>query len=343
MNKFDNENLLKLIFSSLFLYKCNVIFNKIKNSTIGQSLLHFLKYENIFHSLGKKTTTLNKNIGKIFYFTILDNGDIVTETLQNRGLIKFWRQETFENYKTLDIGFAICFMLVHANRNLIFVGYENIKIFDNVDNLNCITSLEIGKDILDVEILVKRFLAVIITTDNFFQNNIIIYDPENNYNCIKIIEFGEDRPRFIVNLNDGRISVGLEQNIIKVYDICKSFYCLKVLEFDKTHLYSMLFISTSNLLLAGCYEGYINAWSSKDFCFLKQFTAHDIPVLRLSVLSSGYFASSTNHEIKIWDTKNFSCINILPKRNFKISLFIILKDKRFVSVKDDNTLVCWEY
>jgi WD40 repeat protein len=341
MNKFNNENLLKLIFSSLFLYKCNILFNKIKNSTIGQSLLYFLKYENIFHSLGKKTTILNKNIGFVSYFTILNNGDIVTEALHNRGLIKFWRQDTFENYKTLNVGFDIDYMLEHTNRNLIFAGYDNIKIFDNEDNLNCITSYKLGRRILQIELLAKRFFSIIITTDYYPHNKIQIYDPEKNYSCIKTIVL-EGHPEFLFNMNDSRFAIGSEANF-KIYDINKDFNCLKVLGFEDMNTYCMLFISAYNLILVGCYEGHINIWSGKDFCFLKQFKAHDIPVLRLSVLPSGYFASSTDHEIKIWDIKNFSCINILPKRNFKISLFTILKDKRFAAVENYDTLICWEY
>jgi hypothetical protein len=199
MDKFDNVNLLKLIFSNLALYRCNVIFNKIKSNTLSHTLLYFLKYENIFHSVGRKFTVL-KALGEISYFIKLDNGDIVTEVLGSKGLIKFWKHDTFKNYKTININFTINSILEHPNKNLILAGENKVKIYNNMHDFNCIKDMDVVRYIRGTAVLIDRYLTILVSIGKGFRHKVILHDPETNYNCIKIIEENRNLPTLAINM-----------------------------------------------------------------------------------------------------------------------------------------------
>jgi WD40 repeat protein len=66
-------------------------------------------------------------------------------------------------------------------------------------------------------------------------------------------------------------------------------------------------------------------------------------LLSFILLPNGYFASA-GKEIKIWDIKDFSCLNTLKGNNtLSIKSLLLMPDKRIAYSTEELTFSIWEY
>jgi WD40 repeat protein len=345
MIKLDNENLTKLIFKNLDLYKCNMIFSIINNRMLGSVILRILQYDDIFHSTSKFFTVL-KEIGHMTFFTVLKNGDIVTEESDTIGKLKFWKHDSYKHYKTLKMEYYVYSFIEHPmNSNVVISSSVIIKVWDSLDNMKCLKSIKIYKRITDIMILVNRYLTCLIDTDQQRSHKVLIYDSQNNYFCVKILDNQEYTPRSAINLKNESIAIALNNKFIKIYDSKADFKCLKII-YDDMSIFNIISIPHCDVFLTGLYDGSIKVWDSIRYNCIKEFKAHQKPVHYLLKLPNGYFAScSDQKEIKIWDIRNFHCVKLFETKKYllKEDYLGFLKDKRLVSVTEDELLICWHY
>jgi hypothetical protein len=135
MNYFDNDNLLKLILSSLTLYKTSQLLNIITNKSLANIILRALSYKNIYNSMGQTHVIpemCNENITSL---ALLPNGNIMVATNKT---CEVWDLCNQTRVKTLDAHRGSVVSL--QDGNIAIVSKYHIKVLNPQDDFKCIGS-----------------------------------------------------------------------------------------------------------------------------------------------------------------------------------------------------------
>jgi hypothetical protein len=141
----------------------------------------------------------------------------------------------------------------------------------------------------------------------------------------------------IVSLN-----VSNEAYSIRIWDF-DSDRRIKVLGvFPEKLVLALLFIKKQNLLLSGFGNDIIMVWDVIGYECIKVIESQK-ELLSFILLPNGYFASA-GKEIKIWDIKDFTCVNTLKGNNTRlIKSLLLLPDKRIAYSTAELMFFIWEY
>jgi WD40 repeat protein len=99
MNGFENENILKLTFNSLALFRTKQSLQQIKNNTLCKVILNLITYEQVFKSMGKNKSILSAHQYLIAGIALLPSNQIITASRDE--ILKIWDLNTKECIKTL--------------------------------------------------------------------------------------------------------------------------------------------------------------------------------------------------------------------------------------------------
>jgi TPR repeat protein/WD40 repeat protein len=156
--------------------------------------------------------------------------------------------------------------------------------------------------------------------------------------CVKTLE-GHTSPVFtLIELRDGRLASGSADRTIKIWD--RAGNCIKTLEGHTSFVYTLIGLSDGGLA-SGSWDNTIKIWDQAGNC-IKTFKGHTDLVCTLIELSDGRLASgSGNKTIKIWDQAG-NCIKTLEGHRSSVLTLIELSDGRLASGSDDKTIKIWD-
>jgi WD40 repeat protein len=344
MNSLNNENILKLAFSSLTLLDTKRLFDRTNNKAIATASLKVLAYDKIFQSMGKSNLLITGHTSWISSLVTLSKCEIASSS--NDITIKFWNPNTNQCIYNLEGHKASVKSLIKLN-NSQFASCSldgEIKIWKTKDNYKCIKTIyfEGYSSCHRLLLLPNNNLAC-----SAYQSGtpcILIIDCNNNYSLGKILRLHTDWISSLVNIKDYKFASASKDRTIKVWDINQDYSCTKTIEsahFD--WIYALLF-DEDDLLFSSTYQ-FIEVWKiSKNFECVRSIDAHNDIIRSLLLLPGGYFASGSNDKtIKIWSIKeHFKCINSFENHKTDCIVLRLLDDYRIVSASFE-LMAIWNY
>jgi hypothetical protein len=381
MKILKNENLLRLILSSIGLHEIRLLFNKLKNKTINSTILKVLNYHDIFRSIGKSRQVLQEQgQNTISLVTVLSNGNIISAYY---GTLSVWDINNNKDLNTLNFDNDIIFITALPDNN-VFICLQNstVKIWDTGNSI-ITTKLEEYTHFFDALLLSNGNIACL--ANNHDDNVcILILDSKNSYECLKtqvldikewywvdclkpisnkmfasccyqsstFMVWGiEDDYQCLKVLKERIYSICLVDHFlltggdedIKIYDTSNGFEFKDSLRSDNGQVNSLIYVQKNNLLLSG-FDNSIKVWdTTNSFQFIKTIEI-DRRIHKLVLLKQGYFAVS-HHEAKIslWDFGGFVCIGTFDSIGWGLHQLISLSDARIVYSTLDSLVIVWGY
>jgi WD40 repeat protein len=97
-------------------------------------------------------------------------------------------------------------------------------------------------------------------------------------------------------------------------------------------------------LLSKSVDSVIRVWSYGDDYQCIKTIVNEMYTMKSTMfyLSGGYFAASSNKEIRLWDIKTYKRVNILEHDEAVIHA-VLVSDNRIVSIAYDNKIIVWFY
>jgi hypothetical protein len=181
---FKNENILKLIMSSIILFEARFLGKTVNNSILGLVILKILDSEAIVKSLGRTHQVLMNLYQPGSSFALLPDGNNITG---RKGIEKLvWDINTYSEITTI----YNCHGTLHTldNQRIAVIQRNKINIILPQFNFECVQSIDLSDYSVYHQLLCffsNRFLAVSVFKN--LQPYFIILDCENDYHIIKHI------------------------------------------------------------------------------------------------------------------------------------------------------------
>jgi WD40 repeat protein len=336
MKTLDNENILNLIFNNYALFKAQQMLKVINNRTLNTIINRLLSYKKIFTSMGQSKTILEEKRNIHSFLTLLPDGNIISSS---RNMYpKVWDINTHSCIKIDTLNSFIGTYHALENGNIVLLTKGRIEILNALDGFKSIFSLRINtyNYLYNPLLLSKGGIALTADAVSGSKTFIIILNKDNEYK-----EYLSGHDMIIcsmINMEKGKFATS-GYTLIKIWDVENDFKCFKSFSAHNDFVTCLLF--TNGLLISGSRDKTIKVW--QDYICVNVINAHEGFVKSLLFLPGGYFASgSDDMKIKIWDLKNFVCVNVLVGNGRDIRTLALLKDKRIVADSYDK-LIIWNY
>lgn len=166
---------------------------------------------------------------------------------------------------------------------------------------------------------------------------------ESNYKPAKSIEFDNLSIQCLIQLEDGRIALGVNFNI-KILDPKKDFKVTDVLNEHSGCIRCLIQLRDGRMVSCGDDKS-IKIWRIEPkFECLFTLTNHNKCVYKVIQLRDGRLVSgSADKTIRIWNVEdNFTCTNILDDHDSPIWCLLQLKDCRLASGASDGKIMLWD-
>jgi WD40 repeat protein len=324
---FQNENLLRLILSSISLYEARLLFHNMNNKTINQTILKILNYEDIFKSMGKSKLAIIEQCGETAPLAVLPNGNIV---LTEHNTIRIWDlyTNTFLNtLNTLNAENEVIFITALLD-NSVAICLQNctVKIWNIFEDCVITTKFEAYKEFISALLLPNGNIASIAENYNDENDTILILDSKNKYECFKALDLEDMRKRHLPDRlfpisNEMFASYCSEYPSILIWAIGNDYQCLKNLVGE---ISSICLID--NALLIGSYEGVHIYDTTKNFEYLYRLPGHKREREIISLLydeKNKLLLSASDKIILVWDvTHGFHCIKKIMARDITGLVFL---------------------
>jgi hypothetical protein len=348
MNGFENENIIKLTFNRLALFRTKQLFQQIKNNTLCKVILNMITYEQIFKSMGKNKSILTGHNYLIADIALLPNNQIITASRDE--ILKIWDLNTKECIKTLkeDKKQAIKSLITLTGDYIAYCTRDSDKLLiRSIENdFEIVNTFQWDKHkYLDHPLLIPNGSLVLYSG---FKNEYLIIITIWNYNSdcysYKHIRLGNNGLTCLITFTDNNVACCTENGIIQIYD-CEKFTRLKTLYGHSNKINSIAYNSKRNILLSGAIDGDIKVWDMLCHKCVRTIRLNYLEgVDCLLMLPNGYFAFvSVNIKIQIWDLDKYQCINEFEIHKDSVTRRLeILKDNRLLCISE-NQIILWDY
>jgi WD40 repeat protein len=345
MSGFNNENILKLIFTSFAYSKCKQLYNDSSNKTIMHNILSCCDFDKIYKSIGRSKTNLFEHTRSISSMILLPNGNIFALSVD--GIFKEWDNDIC--IRTLKADNRIYSSLALLPDGVIASGDLEGNIIIWTDAGDSFIEVKIIKETNywnfdNLLLLSKGNLAF--TAANSFSYRIIILDGSAmNYRILKRLNVHLGWITCLVNISNDKFASSSFDKTIKIWNSI-DYDCVKTLEGHEDEVLSLLCIDKGDLLISGSY-GRIKVWDLKSFQCIRTILTDGGGIKCLILLPNGYFASGSigmdeNTIIQIWNMSNYQCIKSLKGHNKGITSIKLLSDCRLVTSSYDGTVILWD-
>jgi WD40 repeat protein len=344
--EFNNINIINFVFKSFLLSNIKQHFQNIKNMPLSKLMLKLLSYKNIFKSLGSNKVELGGFDNKaIVLITLLQDGNIVSALDDNT--LNIWDTKSQKLIKTITAeNTSVLNSLLILPDNKIATGFFEgiIAVYNAVNDYKLLKTIITEFYIQFMKLLSNDKLACIgwVKKTAFIK----IYDLNDSYKILKVIENQNCMTSSLIYMdnylfaygNYSPLNVSNKAYSIRIWDF-NSNMCVKVLAiFIEKLVLALLFIKKQNLLLSRFGNGVIMVWDVIGYECIKVIELQQ-ELLSFILLPNGYFASA-GKEIKIWDIKDFTCVNTLNGNNTRsIKSILLMPDKRIAELM----FFIWEY
>jgi WD40 repeat protein len=336
MTCFKNENILKLIISSIILFEARFLLKKVNSSSLSLVILKILNYEAMVKSLGKTRRVLMNIDRPGTSFALLPDENIITG---RNGLGKLvWDINTYSQITTI----YGCHGTLHTldNERIAVIYRNQINIILPKYDFECVQSIDLNGYSVYHQLLSffsNRFLAVSVFKNK--QPFFIVLDFDNDYKIIKHIRI--EKYGYLPFAGLHKAFASGNDDIISIWDTEENYTCIKELK-EHSGLITSL-ISTNDYLISGSFDKNIKIWEIRnDYKCIKTIgNGHRISDLVL--LRKGYFISySVDNRIRIWSLVSFNRINEFLGPMYGISSIALLRDDRIIT-KSLDKLIIWNY
>jgi WD40 repeat protein len=339
--KMNNQNLLKLVFSSLMLCKTKSIFNNLNSKSLCETILKTSKHIMVvYRSLGKSKILLQGHQNCITSIDTLPDNKLITASSD---LIIIWEMDNYQYIKTLlppkdYLGTVRALpegLIVTCSTNGMLKFWDINKDYEE----KRISFLKNYTDFDLLSLLSNGYLAC--TFNNDFGYYIVVIDHRNNCKWVKVILANYYKIIAFSNISCNKFVTSDNAYKIKIWDCDDDYKLVRILDIEA---YALLFISKQNLLLCGSEDGVTNVLDAGCFRCIRSIPAHDDTLNSLLLLPRGYIAScSLDGKLKIWNMGKYECVNTLVggKKSYEI-LSTLLLDDRIVTASD-NIITIWNY
>jgi WD40 repeat protein len=342
MNNFYNENIIKLIFTSLSLFSIKQLLDVTHNQTITICILKTLNYDKIFRSIGRCKKVIEGHEASISSLQLLPNNTLASASWS--GEIKLWDLSTYECIKSLGQKSSVRLILHMPNGNIVTCSINgNIKVWDPIQDYECIKSIYIvGYTYF------KRFIQLpdnnLLCSAYNDLTYILVLDYSNNYNLIKPIPHNNEEASSFVYLFNNKFASGSSEGVIRLWDIEDNFNNCKTFVGHHKWIYCLQFNKRDGLMYSGSDDMTVKVWDCyNDYICIKTISENEVSgVIRMLLLPNGYIVTGSS-QIKIWD-RNYECINEFKGDTKYVNSFVFLEDYRLVSTSvESNVFTIWEY
>jgi WD40 repeat protein len=224
---FENENIIKLIFTSIH---CNIFTCKVMNKTVYKIMIQLSSYKTIFKAIGKTQIIIEEHLNTVTSLCRISDQCIVSASKDET--IKVWDIEYFQCIKTLQHPSAITTVTALPNDQFVSCCHYCIKVWNIKNDFKCIYTISHFPEY-------KNYNSLISLPDNdfavcagkFYPDKILILDSKDSYSILKVIDDYWGTPKSLVSLNFGRIAYAAWGNAIKIW--AKKSYKFLWFEFFK--------------------------------------------------------------------------------------------------------------
>jgi hypothetical protein len=135
MATIQNNNIVKLIFSSFSLIKTYELSNKVQNKTLYNLILRIYSYKAIYRSMGKAKITIDDYDCFTNSICLLPDGNIIS--ISWGIIITKWNAKDFSIIKTKEITGQNFSLAILKNSNIVISSSNELKIWDeNIEYIN---------------------------------------------------------------------------------------------------------------------------------------------------------------------------------------------------------------
>jgi WD40 repeat protein len=343
MTKLINENILKLIFSSLNLSISQYLFtHKLNNITICKVTLGLLNYHNILKSIGRSKQVLGGH-EDIIRSSALINDKLLISVSDDKTL-KVWDINKAECIKAVsDEGIFKSIITLPDGNTVITSSHINIKLWDVNNDFNCIkiVKLQMYRDYGKLLLLPNFNLAC--SAVRIKLGCVLILDKDRDYNIIHVFVEQFDYPSSCINLGCSSSFAYSVGKAIKIIDY-EEGERVKNLTGHIGRVNALLYIGRNGIMLSGADDKCLRVWRTNDFTCVRIMNDLDFDIYSLFNLSNGYFASGSfdSGNIKIWEMPSLDCINMLTHHTGGITSLFLTRNKKIISTSFDKTIIIWD-
>jgi WD40 repeat protein len=341
MNHQYNENILKLILTSIHFSHIRDLHQELRSRILCNIIQTFLNHKNIFKSSGRAKTILNEH--KYWVNSIVSLNENYLVSGSDDCTLKVWNISDHQCIQTLLNNDRVQSVIILADGKIAASNRTSINIFDT-DKFICVTTVKRFRFSYYSNLLLLSNNNLACTALNITRISILIFDHKNDYNCIKIIDEDSYFACSLINLPNDNFAYSSGGVSIKIRDT-ETGHVVKTLSTHNDFINVLLFIEKFNILLSGSNDKTIKVWNVKGFECIKTIDAHDKGISTLLMLSGGFFASGFYNDgiVKIWDLCDFQCINVLKGHTSTVSSLLVTKDNSIISASYDKTIIIWNY
>lgn len=228
-------------------------------------------------------------------------------------------------------------------------NYEGIQIVD-VKSKKALGSIKITESaIFDI----KTFRDKIIVASGDGNLTVLNYQ---NLKIVRQIKASQASARSIsINPDSLEMAVGYSDNTIRIFDL-KSYQCKKTIQAHKNSVFTVKYMSNTQLLLSGSRDAHLKVWDVRQGYDLKEsIVAHMYAINHIDFRDDyKYFVTcSMDKSIKVWDAQRFRLLKVIDKARYAghgTSVNRLLwtgyqggtLDQPLISASDDRTVSVWQ-
>jgi WD40 repeat protein len=353
MENYGNENIIKLIFSSLAFYDLEHAFD-VSNASLYKIVTSFTKYQ----ELGKTNTILKAHQSTINSLAQISNRYIIT--VSNDETAKVWDVDNFKCVKELQHKGEVKSVVKLSEEFFATCCRYHIYVWKSNDEFECldVTYFHNRCFFKNLALLSNGELAVICENSEKGGREILIIC-WYYWRIIKYIFSYKCDIMNMVSLPDGFAFVhdsNLKDSFINIWGktnykflgfripFITKYECLKVL--CSPIVSTLLYNEKDNLLISGS-SGMIRFWDLISYeCIRTVVTETKDAIRSILVLPNGYFASCIGDyvgKIKLWNIKSCREVNELKIRGIVLLDLLLLRDGSLVSTSTKGEIVIWSY
>jgi WD40 repeat protein len=259
--KLKDENILKLVFSSISSYDTKELTDIIFNHTISKVLIRLLTYENIYKSLSINRILFESQIQQITTLTKLQNGNLISTHSNNEdNTLMQWHPNNYNCIGATPSIYAIDSLTILPQGGFITISLDNSYILIWDEDHTCYKTLPLCSD--KTLLLPNGNLFCSIHHHFLNQTVIRILDCKDNYKNVKRIVDDVNSAKTTVNLSKNKYATAGE--VIKIWDIDKNYECISTFGEHVGLITCLLYIERFDLLISGSNDRIIKVWDLKD-------------------------------------------------------------------------------
>jgi WD40 repeat protein len=324
-----NLNVVNIIFNNLPIFTNYKILEKLKCSTLLETILKVNKKETSIENLNSTSTLENQN-DPINCMIKLSNRTIAST--HNRH-IKIWSLTSLKIKHFLSGHHnKVLSLLQLTNKKLVSASKDtSIRIWDPEFDYKTVKILTDHDNEVDRLLLLKQSGNFISASKDFV---IIIWDSET----LKPIRLVKEANSVldILELSNHRFATACWDGNLNLYSLTGNM--IQRLKSGLVYICKVIELKNKSIA-AGIGDGTIAIWDC-DYNLCQKIAAHKSAVYCLIQIGSNLITGSGDCSIKVWN-RSFECIKTLSNHSFYVITLFRLKDNRLVSFSIDSTIKIW--